>query len=413
LKIFKSEIVFGFENHELSLGGTRVNFAQHSSAHAPGNELSETDKDNFLELLESSGLTGHGGAHFPVARKLKAAMQSPPGGIVVANAAEGEPGSAKDAALWQYVPHTLIDGMELVAQLISAKRLVIWVHEDERATHRSISDALEERAEAGQAIKIEVLNMPARYTSGENTSVISGVKGNKIAPRFGLDKAQPWGVGQPAILAHNSETLARIAMVKRFGAKAAQQHLLTVVGQDRRSVREVSSSTTYEEAMPEVSGNPAVLFGGYGATWMPWESVKHLHCDPSLLRAAGLSFGAGIIGALPKEACPIVETGRVLTWMAAQSARQCGPCFQGLADVAQRWNSMALGTINQDEYSVLLRHIGLIPGRGGCSHPDGVIRLARSAINLFAQEVDGHLKGLCSSKKAINFLPIPLEKVSQ
>jgi NADH:ubiquinone oxidoreductase subunit F (NADH-binding) len=331
----------------------------------------------------------------------------------VANAAEGEPGSAKDAALWQYAPHAIIDGMEIVADLIGAKRLVIWLHDDERATERSIAQALNEREDAGKAIKIEVLNMPSRYTSGENSSVISGVNGEKIAPRFGLDKARPWGVGKPAILAHNSETLARIALVRRFGAKAAQQHLLTVIGQDRRSVREVSSTTTYQDAMPEVSGNPPVLFGGYGATWMSWESIKHLHCDPSLLRAAGLSFGAGIIAALPQQTCPIVETGRVLTWMASQSARQCGPCFQGLADVSLRWNLLAGGKMSAEEYEVLLRHIGLIPGRGGCSHPDGVIRFARSAITLFAEEVDGHLRGLCSSKRTVKFLPIPTEKAAQ
>ncbi len=407
MKIFNGDIVYSAENHELSLGGTRVTYAEHIKTHPKSIAMVESDNEKFLTLLDESGLTGHGGAHFPVARKLRAAMQSPPGGKVVANAAEGEPGSVKDAALWQYVPHTVLDGMLLVAHLIKAERLVIWVHDEERATLRSIADAIAERESAGNPIKLDILRMPVRYTSGENSAVIAGVRGEAIAPRYGLDKARPWGVGNPAILSHNSETLARIAMVHNFGREAARQHLLSILAQDRRIVREVSSSETYQQAMPEVKGNPAILFGGYGASWLSWETVKHLRADPLMLRAAGLSFGAGIVGALPVDACVIEETGRVLTWMASQSARQCGPCFQGLADVSDRWNLLVRGGMNQEGYSILLERIGLIPGRGGCAHPDGVIRLVRSAITLFGDEVDAHLNGSCTLLESIPFLPIP------
>lgn len=411
MKIFNTEIVYGAENHELSLGGTRVKYEEHIKTQSQSLAMSETDIEKFLILLDESGLTGHGGAHFPVARKLRAAMQSPPGGTVVANAAEGEPGSAKDAALWQYAPHTVLDGMLLVAQLIKAERLVIWLHDEERATLRSITDAIAERERAGNPIKLDILQMPVRYTSGENSAVISGVRGEAIAPRFGLDKARPWGVGKPAILSHNSETLARIAMVNRFGREATRHHLLTVVAQDRRIVREVSSSQTYQQAMPEVKGNPAILFGGYGASWLSWETVKHLRADPLMLRAAGLSFGAGIVGALPVDTCVISETGRVLAWMASQSARQCGPCFQGLADISDRWDLLVAGEMNQEGYSILLERIGLIPGRGGCAHPDGVIRFARSAVTLYGDEVDAHLHGGCTLSESMPFLPIPSVKV--
>lgn len=407
MKIFTQDIVFGATNHELSLGETRVNLMNHAKLNIPTTFESATQAEEFLSVLEVSGLTGHGGAHFPVARKIRSAMQSPAGGTVVANAAEGEPGSAKDAALWQFRPHLLIDGLLIVAQLIQAKRLVIWIHNDERASHRSIIEALKEREASGSSVQIEILTMPARYTSGENSSVIAGVRGQEIAPRYRLDKARPWGLGHPAILSHNSETLARVAMVRRYGVEAARYHLLTAIGMDRRTVIEASSSDTYGQVLTNIEGNPPTLFGGYGATWMPWDSVKHLQCDPATLRATGMSFGAGIIGILPEESCPIVETGRVLTWMAGQSARQCGPCFRGLADVAQRWNDFSKGSISPDEYHTMLMRIGLIPGRGGCAHPDGTIRLARSALTFFADEVENHLEGKCGFEHSHDFLPIP------
>lgn len=407
MKIFTQGIVFASTNHELSLGETRTNFDNHSKLNAPTTFGSSAQSEEFLSILESSGLTGHGGAHFPVARKIRSAMQSPAGGTVVANAAEGEPGSAKDAALWQFRPHLVIDGLLIVGQLIQAKRLVIWIHNDERASHRSIVEAIKERETEGSPVHIEILTMPPRYTSGENSSVIAGVRGQEIAPRYRLDKARPWGIGNPAILSHNSETLARIAMVRKYGVEAARYHLLTAIGMDRRTVVEASSSDTYGQVVTKIEGNPPTLFGGYGATWMPWDSVKHLQCDPATLRAAGLSFGAGIIGVLPDESCPIVETGRVLTWMAGQSARQCGPCFRGLADVAQRWDDFANKSISSEEYHTMLMRIGLIPGRGGCAHPDGTIRFARSAITFFSEEVENHLEGKCAFKHSLDFLPIP------
>lgn len=409
MRIFSNEIVFASNNHELSLGETRQNFANHSKLNIQTTFGSAVQADEFVSIVDTSGLTGHGGAHFPVARKLRSAMQSQAGGTVVANAAEGEPGSAKDAALWQFRPHLVIDGMLIAAQLINASRLVVWIHNDERASHRSIVDALKEREAAGLAVQIEILTMPPRYISGENSSVIAGVRGEKIAPRFRLDKARPWGPANPAILSHNSETLARLAMVRKYGVEAAKYHLLTSIGMDRRTVIEASSSDTYAHLLTQIEGNPPTLFGGYGATWMPWDSVKNLQCDPATLRATGLSFGAGIIGVLPQESCPIIETGRVLTWMAGQSARQCGPCFQGLADIAQRWNALSRKSISPDEYHTMQMRIGLIPGRGGCAHPDGTIRLARSALTLFGDEVENHLNGHCSFDHSLDFLPIPAE----
>lgn len=409
MKIFSHDIIFGSNNHELSLGETREDFLTHTKQDIPTDFGSPAQAEEFLTLLERSELTGHGGAHFPAWKKLRSAMQSPAGGTVVANAAEGEPGSAKDAALWQFRPHIVIDGLIIAARLIAAKRLVIWIHNNEHASHRSIVEAIKERAAAGSPVEIEILTMPPRFTSGENSSVIAGVRGEHIAPKYRLDKARPWGVGNPAVLSHNSETLARLAMIRQYGMEAARYHLITEIGMDRRTVVETSSSQTYSQVFPKVVGNPPTLFGGYGATWLPWDSIKHLQCDPATLRATGLSFGAGIIGMLPESSCPIVETARVLTWMAEQSARQCGPCFLGLADVAQRWNTFASKSISADEYHTMLMRIELIPGRGGCAHPDGTIRLARSAITLFSNEVENHLEGKCGYEHSHDFLPIPSE----
>lgn len=80
-------------------------------------------------------------------------------------------------------------------------------------------------------------------------------------------------------------------MVNLFGREAARHHLLTIVAQDQRIVWEISSSQIYQQVIPEVKGKPAILFGGYGASWLSWETVKHLPADPLMLKAAGLIPG--------------------------------------------------------------------------------------------------------------------------
>jgi hypothetical protein len=52
--------------------------------------------------------------------------------------------------------------------------------------------------------------------------------------------------------------------------------------------------------------------------------------------------------------------------------------------------------------------LGVIPGRGACRHPDGAIRLAASALRVFADDVRLHLNGyVCGGLRHPAVLPVP------
>jgi hypothetical protein len=72
----------------------------------------------LTDQAEAAGLTGRGGAAFPVARKLRAVASARGVPVVVGNGAEGEPGSSKDAALLWLAPHLVLDGLQLAAEAI-------------------------------------------------------------------------------------------------------------------------------------------------------------------------------------------------------------------------------------------------------------------------------------------------------
>ena len=81
------------------LAGAGADLTTHLAAHGPlpvPSQLSPRWQEAVLNEVESSGLTGRGGAGFPTYRKMRAARRSGPGAVLLVNAMEGEPASGKD-----------------------------------------------------------------------------------------------------------------------------------------------------------------------------------------------------------------------------------------------------------------------------------------------------------------------------
>jgi NADH:ubiquinone oxidoreductase subunit F (NADH-binding) len=105
----------------------------------------------------------------------------------------------------------------------------------------------------------------------------------------------------------------------------------------------------------------------------------------------GASTGAGVLIVLPAGASGMVETARIAAYLAGQSARQCGPCFNGLPRLADLLARVAAGDHDPRLVGELHRLAGLTAGRGACHHPDGTVRLVRSALRVFGPRHDDTL----------------------
>jgi hypothetical protein len=53
------------------------------------------------------------------------------------------------------------------------------------------------------------------------------------------------------------------------------------------------------------------------------------------------------------------------------------------------------------------RHLGLVPGRGACAHPDGSARFLASALEVFGDDVRMHLGGGGCGRAVLGVLPVP------
>lgn len=386
----------------------------HLDRFGPRPDASGPAGDALIGTLEQIALTGRGGGHFPAARKWRAVLAAGGGGTVVANGAEGEPASAKDAALLQHRPHLVLDGLAAAVEAVGATEAVIWLHEGANDTQRALNRALAERRSAGLPDpQVRIATGPDRYLSGESSTIVRALSGGPALPEFRRRPAAVDGIdGRPTLL-HNVETLARVALAARTGADGyTETSMATVVGRGSRLALEVDAGRTIGQVVhahlhPSMAPH-AVLLGGYGGTWLPWHAAAGIRFSEPALRAAGASLGAGLIAPLPAGACGIAETAAVVDYLANSSAAQCGPCLFGLRAIADLMLALADGQALRGDVRRLVQFAGEVDGRGGCHHPDGAVRLVRSALQTFADDVQAHLRQrVCLHDGDHGVLPVP------
>jgi NADH:ubiquinone oxidoreductase subunit F (NADH-binding) len=151
----------------------------------------------------------------------------------------------------------------------------------------------------------------------------------------------------------------------------------------------------------------AILVGGYHGAWLSHAQARHLAISNADLRPHGAAVGAGVLAALPADRCGIVESARVVRYLALESAGQCGPCLNGLPRIAATFSQLAEHRASLSAQGDLQRWSKLVERRGACHHPDGTVRFLRSALTVFADEVRLHEAGRCSAASTEPFLPIP------
>lgn len=358
------------------------------------------------EAVSASGLLGRGGAGFPSAAKWNAVRRSRRQPLVVVNAMEGEPASLKDRTLLSRAPHLVLDGAEVAAAVIGASEVVVCVADDGGSAGASVTQAVAERKKAGVArCKISVVRPPGRYVTGEESALVAWLDHRKALPTLRIDKSVPLEVSSRPVVVHNAETLSQIALIARHGPEwfrrvgtpeAPGSTLVTVSGAVRHpGVFEVELGTPVIDILrragldTEVSG---VLLGGYGGAWLH-PSLLATPYAPGPLTRAGATLGVGVIVALPVGSCGLAETARIARYLAGESAGQCGPCVYGLPDIATDLEQLWAGRADPRTLHRIQSRASAIEGRGACRHPDGVVRLVRSALAVFADDARAHANG--------------------
>ncbi len=382
----------------------------------PSSRLDRPGHEALISEVERSGLTGRGGAAFPTARKLAAvAAQAAP--VVVANGTEGEPASAKDKVLLARSPHLVLDGAVLAAALVGARQVVIVVHHSVREI---LDEAVAERRRTRlDRVRIRIVTSADRFVGGEASAVVHWIESGVPTPTRTPPRLSERGLGGKPTLVQNVETLAHLALIARYGAswfrafgtaREPGTMLVTILGAvNAPCVHEIAIGTPVQDVL-RLAGGPsaplqALLLGGYFGRWAPADAAAPLPFSAAGLAPLGGGVGAGLIAALPADACGLAETARVVRYLADESAGQCGPCLFGLDAIAGEVEQIAAG--RTASLATVRRWLSQVDGRGACRHPDGTVGLVRSALSVFGAELDQHAQGWCCATRTGAVLPVP------
>lgn len=401
----------------------RADFETHLQQYGPL-PFPRQDRGRFAEQLREevrrSGLTGRGGGGFPTSLKWKSVRDSHRP-ILVVNAMEGEPASHKDAVLLLHAPHLVLDGVATASIAIRARQAVVCVPTDRPTVAHAVENAIRERSARGEVYpELVVQQAPPGFLAGEESALVSWLSNGEARPSFRPEKGIPLRLGRRPTLVHNPETLANVALIARHGAAwfrsagtpdAPGTVLVTASGDGGRPlVYEVEFGIPLRQVLELAGAGPdleAVLLGGYGGGWLgppSWEVAY----SPGALDAVGAALGAGVVVTLPRGSCGVAETARIAAYMSEEGAGQCGPCIFGLPALSDGLAALARGRAGERALSSLRRNLAMVDRRGACRHPDGVVRMVRSALSVFEEDFSRHARGAaCEGSHRPSVLPGP------
>jgi NADH:ubiquinone oxidoreductase subunit F (NADH-binding)/ferredoxin len=395
----------------------RLDLAAHREIFGP---LPRMTADDLVSMAAQVDLRGQGGAAFPFARKLQAVMdaskKSGEAPIVVVNGTEGEPGSFKDKMLLIRSPYLILSGAALVAEAIGADEIIVGVAGNELA-NRSVEAAI--AAEPALRKIARVFQQPDRFISGESGALVRGINGKKPVPPGRKQLAAEKGVGDLPTLLSNASTFAQVAVLALLGP--ARYASVGVPEEPGTVLLSVSGSAKHPAVVECPTGVPlghvldicqapagdGVLIGGYHGMWLDGDTAYQVPVGREGLAAAGGTFGSGIVLPIGDGTCPLGEVARIASYLAGESAGQCGPCKLGLPTIARAMNAIVDGSGGMEALDVARRAAAATNRRGACSHPDGTTRMVLSALEVFTEDLAAHVFHSSCGRPVRGILPLP------
>jgi NADH-quinone oxidoreductase subunit F len=391
--------------------------------------------DWVMDELDRAGLRGRGGAGFPAGRKWRSVAS---GGAalgdryVVANGAEGEPGTFKDRPLLRANPYQVLEGLSVAATVVGAREAFVAVKATFTREIDALRRALREMADANLLCDapVSLIAGPEEYLFGEEKALLEVIEGNDPMPRWlppyvhGLYATTPqegWSagsetpdaddaatVGSNPTLVTNVETLANVPLIVTRGAEwyrtigtreTPGPLLCTVVGDvTRAGFAEVEPGTTLREVIDRVGGGArpgrqvkAVLSGVSN----PAVAAPQLDAPVSYEGLAAAGGGLGSAGFIVyDDSRSMVAVARMVSrFLYVESCGQCRACKFGCGEITRSLDRVAEARgAERDIESIGERLLG-ITDQNRCFLGEEEQRIVASLLRLFPEDFTDELEG--------------------
>jgi NADH-quinone oxidoreductase subunit F len=325
-----------------------------------------------ISLLSEAGLRGRGGAGFPTARKWEGTLTAEGASrFVVANGAEGEPGTFKDRYLLQRNPYAVLEGLLIAKWVLGAERAFVGVKDAFERERDVLEHALTElRGVTAEASDVEVVVGSDEYLFGEEKALLEVIEGGLPLPRrlppymHGLFAGAYGGAVTNPTAVNNVETLAHVPGIVRNGPawfrsvgmdETPGTMIFTVCGDVQHpTVEELPLGLTLRELIDDIAGGPrrgravkAVFPGLANGVVTPDKLDTRLGFDS--MRAAGVSLGSAGFIVYDDSRCMVQVAYLFSRFLHVESCNQCPPCKINSAVITEALERLLAGVGSPDE----------------------------------------------------------------
>ena len=311
------------------------------------------DHESVINVLESSGLRGLGGAGFPAGRKWRIVRSQPGPRLMAVNIDEGEPGTFKDRTCLESDPHRFLEGVLIAASVVGCEAVYIYLRDEYHEARVLLTQALADlRANPPCALpRIELRRGAGAYICGEESAMIESIEGKRGEPRLRPPYIAEVGLFGRPTLEHNFETLYWIRELIEQGADSFAAHgrhgrkglrRFSVSGRVKQpGVKLAPAGITLRELVDEYCGGMAeghtlyaYLPGGASGGILP-ARLADVPLDFDTLQPHGCFIGSAAVMVLGQHDSARDAALNVMRFFAHESCGQCTPCRVGTEKASQ------------------------------------------------------------------------------
>ncbi len=300
--------------------------------------------DEVIELLDTSGLQGRGGAGFPAAIKWRGVRaQEPTPHYVVLNADEGEPATFKDREVLLRRPDLVLEGLAIAARTLGAADVYLYLRGEFGAPWASLQRAIAATEQNGlfPGVVFHLHAGHGAYICGEETALLEALEGKRGMPRLKPPFPHEHGLWGKPTLVQNVETIACVPSImhrggewfRALGRTGAGTKLYSISGHvNRPGNYELPLGVCLDELVEAAGGYQGTLRafspGGASSGLLP-ASERTRPLDFRALAEAGSMLGSAGVVVLNDTVDLMWAVRQQLSFFEAESCGQCAPCRIG------------------------------------------------------------------------------------
>lgn len=396
----------------------------------------ELGPDGTIAEIARSGLRGRGGGGFPTGKKWEGiATQVAARRYLVANGAEGEPGTFKDRALLRTDPYQFVEGLIIAAFAVGAAEAYVGLKAGfEREIDRVTSAVLDfQNAGFCEGCSVTVAAGPDEYLFGEEKAMLEVIEGNDPLPRWlppyihGLFATAPqlgWqshdldvaseadaAAGSHPTLVNNVETLSNVPHIlargsdwfRSMGTDESPGTVVTTVVGDvvAPDVGEVELGTPLGIVIDAVGSGPRpgrtvkAAFSGVANPVVTSDRLRTPVSYEGMLEIGSAMGTAGYI-VCDDSACIVGAAYAFSRFLSIESCGQCPPCKLGSGAITAHLENIELGRGADDDIKGINHWLGRVSDGNRCYLAVEEERVVSSILRAFPEEFAAHVEsGQC------------------